>query len=107
MLKDPFVYLIGVAGILKDKNPAENKCDGMNSTNWSHGYICENCMSFVGHEEQMTGICLSCGDCFDFREGRVSTRMIIHNNKWARQIKWRGKNYINNKQIKIDGDGLK
>jgi hypothetical protein len=95
----PAILLLGYIGAFSDKDPKENKCDGFNSSEWRHGYICEKCMSFVSHDERMTGICLSCGDDFDWHHGAVSTRLIIKNGSWARQLKWLGKSYINNKAI--------
>ena len=99
ILMFPFIYLIGNLGLLEDKDPYENKCCGLNSTCWSHKYICTKCMGFVCHEERMTGICLGCGEGFAWTDGVVSTRLIIHNKRWSRQIKWRGDNFINKKKI--------
>lgn len=99
LLEEFFIYLIGNSGFIKDKDPFDNKCDGLNSTNWNHDYICEKCMSFTCHDEQMTGICLSCGENFDWVKGGVSTRLIIRNKRWVRQIKWRGTTYINKKKL--------
>lgn len=80
--------------MVEDKDPLERKCDGLSSTLWVLGHVCSNCLSFVSHDEKMTGICLSCGERFDFTRGSVATRMIMYKGKWARQLNLNGKIYL-------------
>ncbi len=95
MLGYPSPYLLGFIGVVDDKDPLEGKCNGLSSTSWESDYVCEHCLSFVSHEEKMTGICLSCGERFDFTKGSVATRVIMYKGKWVRQLNLNGKIYLN------------
>jgi hypothetical protein len=81
--------------MVEDKNPLERKCDGLSSTSWVSDHVCEHCLSFVTFEEQLTGICLSCGERFFFPKGAVATRIIMYKGKWVRQLDLNGKIYLN------------
>lgn len=94
------IYALGAFGFLKDKDPYETKCDGLNCDTWVQEYICDKCMSFSSHDERITRICLSCGGIFDWTNGRIATRNIVFNGKWARQINWNNKVYVDKALMK-------
>ena len=96
------IYGVRCFGFLNDKDPNDLMCKGMNCTSWEHRYVCNNCMSFTSHDEQITGICLSCGSGFNWNLGGVATRKIVFNGKWVRQINFNGKIYIGKKLICSD-----
>lgn len=90
----PFSYFLGIIGMVDNKDPLEGKCDGLSSTIWESDCVCTRCLSFVSHKEEMTGICLSCGERFNFTRGSVATRVIMHKGKWVRQLNLNGKIYL-------------
>lgn len=67
---------------------------GNNRSAWKHVRICPKCLSVTGHQEFMTGSCLSCGQNMETSPRNAATRIVFWNGEWHKQLRYNDKNYI-------------